>query len=388
MLVTFYGLGTILGAGIYVLIGKVAAQAGIYTPLAFLLASLIAFFTAVSYAELSSRYPLSAGEAAYVEEAFQKKWLSQLIGWLVVLTGVVSAAAITQGFVGYLQVFVTLPQWLAVFLLLFCMGAVAVLGITESAVMVMIITLIELLGLLLILFYAADSFQKLPVLWQEKPPFMLKDWAGVISGAFIAFYAYIGFEDMVNIAEEIKNPEKTLPAAIFLALALASFLYIIVALAMILVLPMSLLSTTDAPLAAFITQKGYSPFLISLISMVAIVNGAFAQIIMASRVIYGMAKKQKTLAFFASVNPKTQTPIWATAFVVFIILFLALGFNIEVLAKATSSIILCVFAVINLALIVIKVKGIDAGAGKNYSLLFPMVGFLITLVFLFSQLWF
>ena len=193
---------------------------------------------------------------------------------------------------------------------------------------------------------------------------------------------------MVNIAEEIKHPEKTLPNAIFLALGLASLLYVAVAIAMILVLPLSTLSESNAPLAAFMTQKGHSPALITLISLIAIINGAFAQIIMASRVIYGMAKKHQAPVLFAKLNAKTQTPVISTVFVVSIIFILTLWFNIEFLAKMTSTVILGVFTVIHLALIVIKCKGISPGAGKNYSIVFPISGFFVSIAFLCSQLFF
>lgn len=362
-----------------------AAKAGLYTPLAFLLASFIALFTAISYAELSSRFPKSAGEAFYVYKAFHKPWLSGLIGWLVVFTGLVSAAAITRGFVGYVQLFIDVPAWVAIIGLIFLMGGIAIWGIKESVTMVMLITWIEVGGLLIIIFLAHDSILRLPSLWHEAPAMGNFEWTGIFSGAFLAFYAYIGFEDMVNVAEEIKNPEKNLPPAIFWALGIATLLYILVALAMILALPMETLTQSEAPLATFIAAKGFSPSLIGLVSLVAIVNGALAQVIMASRVMYGMAKQHNAPRFLATVHPHTQTPVMATLLVMMIILILALWFKIEALAKLTSTVILCVFMMIHLALIRIKYQKEKNEDAVTYSIFFPITGLVLSILFLLGQ---
>ncbi|MDI9819247.1 MULTISPECIES: APC family permease [unclassified Legionella] len=384
-IVIFYGLGTILGAGIYVLVGKITALAGFYAPFAFLLASFIAFFTAISYAELGSRFPKSAGEAFYVQKAFQKKWLSALVGWLVVFTGVVSAAAITRGFVGYLHLFVIIPSWLAILLLVLIMGGIAIWGINESAILITLITLIEIGGLLLILFLARDNVKQLPDFWQQLSPLTIQNLPGIFSGAFLAFYAFIGFEDMVNIAEEIKNPERNLPYAIFISLGIATLLYFFVALAMLLALPLQELAHSEAPLAVFFEKKGYSPALIGLISLIAIINGAFVQIIMASRVIYGMAKQQTAPELFSHINRRTQTPVAATLLVVAIVLTLALWLKVESLAKMTSAVILCVFIMINLTLVILKLKKETRKEGR-YPIFFPITGFVLSLLFLLAQI--
>ncbi len=384
LLVMFYGLGTILGAGIYVLVGKVAAKAGIYTPFAFLLAAGIALFTAVSYAELSSRFPKSAGEAFYVQHAFAKAWLSRIVGWMVVLTGVVSAAAITRGFTGYFQLFIPLPDWACILLLVLVMGFIAIWGIKESAFMVMLITLIEVLGLVIIIYLAHDQIGSLPALFDKAESFSVDVLTGIGAGAFLAFYSYIGFEDMVNVAEEIKDPERNLPRAIFLAFGIATVLYFLVALAMLSTMPLPILAASDAPLATFMNMKGHSSLVIGFISLIAIVNGALAQVIMASRVMYGMAKQGTAPHYLGQVYAKTQTPVIATLVVVTIILILALGFNIEGLAKITSLIILVVFMLIHAALIKIKVRReVDVKAAA-YSIAFPIVGLITSFLFFIS----
>ncbi|MGR6874803.1 APC family permease [Pseudomonas sp. HK3] len=207
-MLTLYGLGTILGAGIYVLVGKVAITAGIYAPISFLIAALLAGLSGYSYAVLSARYPKSAGEAVYIQAAFGMKQLSSLVGWMVILTGVVSAATITNGFVGYLQVFVNISDFWAMTVLLTSMTLLAVWGVKESVMVTAVTTILGIIGLIIILIYSAPSFLTLPERLPELLPPMNDGgiWFGILLGAFLAFYAFIGFEDMVNMAEEVNNP--------------------------------------------------------------------------------------------------------------------------------------------------------------------------------------
>jgi amino acid transporter len=161
-LLTFYGLGTIIGAGIYVLIGEVAGSAGMAAPFAFIVAALLATFSALSYAELSARYPLSAGEAVYTWHAFSLRSLSRLVGMMLVMIGLVSGATLVSGFVGYFQVFLPWEDWLIITLLVLALGALAVWGIAESAWVAAITTLVEIGGLLLVVFTAGDNLATLP----------------------------------------------------------------------------------------------------------------------------------------------------------------------------------------------------------------------------------
>lgn len=383
--ITFYGLGTILGAGIYVLIGKVVAKAGLFAPLSFLIACFIAFFTAVSYAELSGRFPQSAGEALYVYKGFNQKWLAIGVGWLVIFTGVVSAAVLTRGFVGYLNVFVTTPNWLSMLLLIAFMGAIAIYGIHLSALLVMIITIVEIGGLLIIIYLARSEWTQI-VSFTHFSDFNINIIPGILSAAFIAFYAFIGFEDIVNVAEEVKHPERNIPFAIFTALLIAAILYWLVTKAVLAVLPINEITESAAPLASFIKQKGYNPMLISLISLIAIINGAIVQLIMASRVLYGMASKHHAPRLFAKINPWTKTPIEATVLIMVIILSLALWFDIVLLAKLTSGLIICVFILIHLALIRLKITQNQSFEGHEYSIIFPIIGVFLSFIFLLLQL--
>lgn len=386
-LVALYGLGNILGAGVYVLIGRVAGDAGMFAPVAFLFASMIAAVTAFSYAELSSRYPVSAGEAVYIHEGFGVKQLSLLVGLLIILTGIVSSATIAKGFVGYLQVFIEIPDWLVIISLLSALALIAGWGISQSVSVAGLLALLEVGGLLLIIGVAAPALGEFPARSAEfVPSFELDAWIGIVSGAFLAFYAYVGFEDMVNVAEEVNNPQKNLPYAILMALTLASALYILVAVACLLVLTPEQLDASDAPLAAvYETVTGNSPWLISIISMFAVVNGALIQIIMASRVCYGLAQQRWLPKLLGAVNARTRTPINATLLVTLIIIISALWLPIETLARATTYLLLVVFSLVNLSLIKIKLNSPPADGYFIVPMTVPILGLLICLLFLLLQ---
>lgn len=355
-LLTFYGLGTILGAGIYVLVGKVAVHAGMYVPVAFLVAAVLTVFTALSYAELAVRYPKSGGAAVYVQAGFQRAWLAVFVGFLIILTGVVSAATLVNGFVGYLQVFWNAPPWLVISLLVLAMGMLAAWGIAESVTVAAVITLIELAGLIFILAVSSERLAELPARWPELiPPIGLQVWEGIFLGAFLAFYAFIGFEDMVNVAEETQNPQSNLPRAILLALGAAAVLYLLVAMAAVLSLQVDVLANSVAPLALLYTQStGHTAALISLISLFAVVNGALIQIIMASRLLYGMSREGWLHPVLSGIHPVRRTPLLATALATLTVLILALWLPLVTLAKATSFIMLIAFSLINWSLIRIK----------------------------------
>ncbi|MFI2812870.1 APC family permease [Microbulbifer sp. JSM ZJ756] len=374
--VSFYGIGTIIGAGIYVLVGKVGGAAGMALPYAFLLAGIIAGFTALSYAELASRFPVSAGSAAYIWQAWQRRWPAQVVAALVALTGIVSAATIANGFVGYLAIFVQVPDALAITLLVTLLTLIALWGINESALTVMLVTLIEVGGLLFVIYASrnatpANTWSAITALpkWDAVP--------GLLVGSFLAFYAFIGFEDMVNTAEEVKNPRKTLPRAILLAICTSTVLYMVIAALAVRTLPVAELARSEAPLATMVTNAGYSPAFIGVISLFAVVNGALVQIIMASRLLYGMAKKQMAPGFLAKVNPRTRTPVIATLLIGAFILTFALWLPLTALAKITSFIMLLVFCLVNSALLTIKAHGAGREEGVIcYPAWIPAVGLL------------
>lgn len=386
-LLTFYGLGNILGAGIYVLVGKVAGEAGYYTPLAFLLAALVAGITALTYAELSSRYPVAAGEAVYLQEGFGLRWVSTLTGILIALAGMLSAATISRGFMGYFEVFIQLPQAWVLFGLLTLLGLLAIWGIAESVKVAALFTAVEIGGLLLIIVVAFPAPETLNKTFSEIPAINHASiWPGILTGAFLAFYAFIGFEDMVNVAEEVRDPSKNMPRAIFTALGIATLLYALVGLVAIADLPPKVLANSDAPLALVYSHAtGAKPIAITLISLFAVVNGALIQIIMASRVFYGMSQQGWLPAFLSRVNPNTRTPVTATVLVVALILSLALWFPLLQLAKYTSYLILVIFLLVNLALLRIRKSPAPAGV-STYPAWVPVGGALGSLFLLGAQI--
>ncbi len=381
-LLTFYGLGTILGAGIYVLVGKVALHAGPYVPVAFLIAALLTVFTALSYAELAARYPKSGGAAVYMQAGFHRQRLSVFVGFLLILTGMVSAATLVNGFVGYLHVFTDMPAWLVSALLVRGMGALAAWGIAESVAAAALITLIELGGLIFILVVTGEHLAELPARLPELvPPADWHVWNGIFLGAFLAFYAFIGFEDLANVVEEAKVPQRDIPRAMVLTLVISSALYLAVAAVAVLAVPVHELAASPAPLAlVFRAVANISPLTISAIAIVATLNTILAQLTMAARVIYGMARQGDLPRFAGRVHPTTATPLIATALIVAATLTLALLVPFERLAEATSLATLVVFALVNLSLLRLRHRQVHTpGPHVRVPLWVPAAGLAVCL---------
>lgn len=382
-MLVFYGIGTILGAGIYVLVGKVAGEAGFYTPFSFMLASLLAAFSAFSYAELAARFPRSAGEAIYIEEGFGIKKLSITVGLMIVAVGIVSVATLAHGFVGYLNVFFELPEPLVVIFLVLFVGLVCGWGIEQSVLIASVMTIVEIIGLLIILYVGRDAFTLVPVKIPEMiPPFNVSIWAGIFMGSFIAFYAYLGFEDIVNVAEEAIKPRINIPLAIIISLVVTTIFYILISVVAVLSMSPQELALSDAPLALiYKTTTGQSPIIITIISLISVINGALIQVIMASRVLYGMSRKQWLPEKIGEINATTHTPLTATTIITGFVLFFALLFPLLSLAKITSFITLIIFMLINFSLLKIKYlkKSHD---GFSVPLWVPLVGGVSTLLFI------
>ena len=386
-MLVLYGLGTTIGAGIYALIGEVAAVSGFLAPMAFLVASLLAGVTALSFAELSSRFPRSAGEAVYVREGFGLDSLAVVVGLMVVAAGLVSAATVINGFVGYFQDLVAAPRGLIIVVLALALFAVAAWGIGESVTIAAILTLVEAGGLAAVIWVGRGHFLDLPARLPDFIPGLeAVPWIAVLAGGFLAFYAFIGFEDMVNVAEEVADAPRVLPRAIVITFVVTLAFYLALAVVAVLAVPIEDLAASRAPLSLiFERATGGSGQAISLIGTLATVNGALIQVIMASRILYGLAAQGLLPAWLARVNARTRTPVAATGVSTAIVLALALPLGIAVLAQATSAITLTVFACVNLALW--RLKGRDPGAPGGWTVprWVPAVGFLITGGFLAAE---
>lgn len=387
-MMVLYGLGTTIGAGIYALVGEIAYIAGYFAPVSFLVASILAGFTAISFAELCARFPRAAGAALYVKQGFNSDRLSTLVGILVVIAGLVSAAALVNGFVGYLHQFLDIGRVSAIIMITLLLGGIAAWGIAESVIIASIITVVEIGGLLLVVLVSGDALSTLPERWSELiPPANIASWSGIYLGAILSFYAFIGFEDMVDVAEEVKNVKRNLPLAILLTLGITTFIYMLLIITAVLSIAPSELAKSEAPLAEIYQfHTGQKAIAISIIGIFAIINGALIQMIMASRVLYGLSSRGLLPRLLSNVHPQTQTPLIATAVVTFAILIVALIGRLTSLAELTSIIMLSIFSMVNFSLWRVKQRDPDPGAIKTYPIWIPIIGFLVSSAFVLSKL--
>lgn len=373
-LLVLYGLGTIVGAGIYALVGEVAGVVGYGAPLSFLVAAAVAALTACSFAELSGRLPRAAGAALYVQQGFGAPRLAMIVGLLVALSGVVSAAALSNGFVQYLVAFVEVDRAVALSAAALTLGGLAAWGIAQSVAVAAIITLVEVGGLLAVIVVGADAFSTLPERWTDFVPEGAA-WPAIFVGATLSFYAFIGFEDMVDVAEEVRDVRRTMPIAILLTLASATLIYLLLLLSALLTLPPERLAAEPAPIAAlWAAHTGRAPVELGVIAMFAIINGALIQIVMASRVLYGLAGRGQLPAWLGRVHPRTRTPVLATGVVTAAVLSLALVGRLAGLATVTSMLMLTIFAAVNLALWRLKGAGDAPDGALRVPRAIPLLG--------------
>ncbi|MEM7119849.1 MAG: APC family permease [Pseudomonadota bacterium] len=382
-LLTLYGLGVTIGAGIYVLIGKVAGETGALMPLAFLAAAVLAGLTALSFAELAARFPRSAGEAIYIREGFGSKALSLIAGLAVALVGMVSSAAIAIGAAGYIGEIVPLPRWALITIVIVALTALACWGIKESVLVAGIVTVLEIAGLLLVVGVALPEFSELGNNLTVATPGDGFVWAGFMGAMMLAFFAFVGFEDMVNVIEEVKEPRRIMPYAIIATLIGSTVIYVLVALAALAVVPPAELAASDAPLAlVYEKASGVSPVLLIAIASFATLNGIVIQTVMASRVLYGLSWQGSIPAVFCRINPRTHTPIIATVSVGALILVMALALPIEALAEATALIVLAIFTAVNLALGLIKRRDPVGPSSFAVPAFWPWLAFAVSLAIL------
>jgi len=301
---TAYGVGTILGAGIYALIGQAAALAGYGLWLSFLLAALVAALTGLSYAELSTTFPRAAAEFEFVRRAFGSNRLAFLVGWILILSGTASASTVALGFSGYLNALVGLPVPIIALSLLLILSAINVVGIRESTTVNIILTLVEAGGLLLVIVAAAGAGK---VAIPARP---IQSWPGIFEAAAFVFFAYLGFEDIANVAEETIAPERMIPIAILLSVVLTAVLYVAVAVAALALSSPSTLVASSAPLADALAtvwgERGRQ--VLGVIALFATANTVLLILIAGTRMIYGMARAGVLPTVFGTVLPSTGTP--------------------------------------------------------------------------------
>ncbi len=349
-MLTFYGTGMILGAGIYSIIGKAAEKTGDSLWLGFLLAGLAAFLTALSYAELSTMFPKAGAEFVYLSEAYKKrKWLGSTAGLAMAFSGAATAATVAMAFAGYFAQFTAEVSVGAVaLLLLLIFTGVAIIGIRASGWFNVISTLIEIGGLILIIYLGITSEKFCEVL--AAAPHL-----GILSGSAIIIFSYFGFESIANLAEEAKEPEKDLPRAIILSVIISTVLYVLVALAAPALLSIEKISVSDAPLMDVArTVSANVGKILGGIALFSTANTALISLIGASRILYGMANDKVLPKIFTKILPRRQTP-WIASLAVLLtaVLFLPLG-KLETVAKVSALATLFVFFSVNIALVSLR----------------------------------
>jgi amino acid transporter len=356
-LLLLYGIGITVGAGIYVLIGAVAGHAGVYAPWSFALAAAAMALTVGSYAELSTRFPVSAGEAAYVRAATKSRAASTAVGLLTLLIGIVASATVSLGAAGYIGEYVALPRGVIAGAVLIALGAVAAWGILESVLIASVFTLIEVGGLALIVVAGLQAGVPVAAVLTTPPPLEPAVLSGIGYASLLAFFAFIGFEDLANVVEEAKVPHRDIPRAMVQTLIVSTLLSLLVPAIAVAAVPPEALAASPAPLALVMRSlTGASPLLISLIAIVATLNTILAQLSMAARVIYGMAKQNDLPAALGAVHARTGTPVVATALVFTATLVLALTVPFDRLGEGTSLATLAVFAMVNLSLLRLRAR--------------------------------
>jgi APA family basic amino acid/polyamine antiporter len=354
-----YGLGSMLGAGIYGLMGKVAGQVGNAVWLAFIVALVAALLTALSYASLGSRYPRAAGAAYVTQRAYGFPLLSFMVGLALVCSGLTSIATQSRVFAANLAELIGIESvpiaWLALGFLLVMTGIVF-RGIRESMWVNVVCTLVEAAGLILVVvvgfsYWGSVNYLETPVLPGEDHMTLL-----VIQGAVLAFFAFIGFEDMYNVAEEVRDPQRTIPIGLISAMVLATIIYIAVAITAVSVVPWQELATAPGPITEVVARAApyIPPILFTAITLFAVANTGLVNFVTASRLLYGMGRQGLLPSVFAKVHNGRRTPHIAIAVLFMILAPLALTGTVSELASATVLLLLSVFAVVNGALFVLK----------------------------------
>ena len=347
----FYGVGVTVGAGVFALIGEVVRVSGDHAVLAFLVAGVVAAFTALSYAVLANAYPRAAGEAIYVKMGFGEL-AGRIVGLGVVAIAITSSAVISLAFAGYLGALTGVHASASVIGVLALLGFVAWFGVRESVGFASLITVLEVGTLAIVvvggfpLLATDDAVARLVAL-----PSDVTSLTAMFAGAFLAFFAYIGFEDIENMAEETKDPHAAIPAAIAWTLGISVLLYGLVAAVAVSFPDRQALVSSDAPLALlFARTTGYSAAPVAVMASIAMINGILVQIVMASRVLYGMAREGMVPAVLGRLDAKRATPALAIGLITAAILALALFVPFVQLASLTSFIMLLIFMAVNASL--------------------------------------
>lgn len=354
----FYGVGAILGAGIYALVGKVIDVTGTGAWLSFIFSALLALITGLSYAEMSARFPSAGGAVIFVKRAFPGQFMATLVGILVLGTGLTTTATVTVAFSDYFTQVWMIPKPIVQVLLVTALSFLSFWGIRESSWVNMICTAVEVAGLIAVIVVGVYLLQNVSIDVVRDRTLEHVDFISIFSGVTIAFFAFIGFEDLCNLAEEAKNPSRDLPRAILVSIAISTFLYVLVILALQMTIPTKTIIASPTPLLLLFETANAQWMLHSFafIAMMAIGNTALINLIMASRLMYGMSHEQLLPKFFRQVHNTRKTP-WLAAIVVYLfVLLLIFTGGLKILAQTTSFLIIVVFLSVHVSLLRTKWK--------------------------------
>jgi APA family basic amino acid/polyamine antiporter len=357
-------LGDVLGAGIYALMGVLAQDVGgvLWAPLT--VALLLALLTAGSYAELVTKYPKAGGAAVFAERAFKRPVVSFLVGFSMLAAGVTSAAGLALAFAGdYLSTFIDVPAIPAAIVFLALVAALNARGINESVKSNVVMTVIELSGLLIVIVAVAmmvgggrGEVGRIGEFPDGATPAL-----AILAGAIVAYYSFVGFETSANVAEEIRNPSKVYPTALFGALITAGVVYALVGVASAVALPADELSASSGPLLDVVSAAGVGvpDWLFSAIALVAVANGALLTMIMSSRLTYGMAEHGLLPTLLSRVLPERRTPWVAIVATTVVAMLLTLIGELSTLAETVVLLLLFVFISTNVAVLVLRRDRVD-----------------------------
>ena len=352
-------LGDVLGAGIYALMGVLSQEVGgaLWAPLA--AALLLALLTAGSYAELVTKYPRAGGAAIFAERAFRSPLVAFLVGFSMLAAGVTSAAGLALAFAGdYLGTFLDVPAVPAAVVFLALVAVLNARGISESLKTNLVMTVIEVGGLVIVVVTVAILLGGGggDVSRVTQFPEGVNPGTAVLGAAVIAYYSFVGFETSANVAEEVRDPSRVYPKALFGALLVAGVVYVLVALASSVALPAAELSASSGPLLAVVqaTGVGIPAWVFSLIALVAVANGALLTMIMASRVTYGMAEQGLLPAALGKVLQTRRTPWVAIVATTVVAMLLTLVGDLSTLASTVVLLLLFVFISTNIAVLVLR----------------------------------
>ncbi|HUU65819.1 MAG TPA: APC family permease [Methyloceanibacter sp.] len=377
-----YGLGSMLGAGIYGLIGKAAGQVGNAVWLAFIVALIAALLTALSYASLGSRYPRAAGAAYVTQRAYGFPLLSFMVGLALVCSGLTSIATQSRVFAANLADLLGIQgfpiAWLALGFLLVMTGIVF-RGIRESMWVNVVCTLVEAGGLILVIAVGFSYWGSVDYFETPSGPVDAQTWLVVVQGAVLAFFAFIGFEDMYNVAEEVRDPQRTIPLGLILAMVAAAIIYMGVAITAVSVVSWQELAVAPGPITEVVARAApfIPPVLFTAITLFAVANTGLVNYVTSSRLLYGMGRQGMLPAFFGKVHDCRRTPHIAIAVLFLILAPLALTGTIAELASATVLLLLAVFTVVNGSLFILKRRKGEKPGRFEVPLFVPALGAIV-----------